>query len=155
MQQQWFWKSKEYKTLCNMGLLLDTFVNPFAKFFHFSSIVPWLAVCLSTAKLAHISNFFGRHSVIEGKYFTKNTGNVDNTFCLVFFYIYVVFFFWEVEKKREYVCIVTFPKPGVYWIEILYHGLPIGRSPYEVDMLDYDHEHWDHWVNSPTAGEGV
>merc|ERR1740124_1129410 len=35
-----------------------------------------------------------------------------------------------------------FRNPGVYWVEVLYCGVPVGNSPYEVDVLYPSHPWW-------------
>eukprot|EP00494_Astrolonche_serrata_P024049 UN24307 len=48
-----------------------------------------------------------------------------------------IFCSWHpAESVKGYRSEFAFPYKGIYWIEILYHGLPIAESPYEVDIVD-------------------
>jgi len=42
-------------------------------------------------------------------------------------------------KNRRYAARITWPRgPGVYWVEVLYHGLPVGPA-YELQVLEEGH----------------
>ena len=43
------------------------------------------------------------------------------------------------NKNRRYAARITWPRgPGVYWVEVLYHGLPVGPA-YELEVLEEGH----------------